>query len=70
MRDSTAYQTAAHAAALQAAKDLVARLEAEGPAKGWGIDNQSLAITLAELEGDEEKVEKIGNKLNRLAYGS
>ena len=69
MRDSTAYQTAAHAAALQAAKDLVARLEAAGPDKGWNQDNQSLAICLAELEGDEEKADQIADRLNRLAYG-
>ena len=66
MRDSTAFQIAAHRAALELARGIVTRLEQEGPAKGWATDNLSLAVTLAEIEGDSEHVSR---ELNTLLYG-
>ena len=65
----TAYQTAAHAAALKAAKDLVAKLEAEGPATGWGQDNQALAVQILEAAGNHDDAFCVGGELNRIAHG-
>lgn len=64
----SAYQTAAHAAALKAAKELVARLEAEGPATGWNNDNQTTAFRILEIEGREEEAKIVGQDLNVILH--
>ena len=64
----TEYQTAAHAAALKAAKELVARLEAEGPATGWGTGNQHTAIRILEIEGRDDEAATVGEDLNSILY--
>ena len=62
---STAYQTAAHAAALDAARAIVARLEAEGPLSGWYTDRQALAIGLMRVDGrDEAEVQAVAEALH------
>ena len=68
MKNSTAYQTAAHAEALKAAKELVSRLESEGPATGWGTDNQSIAIRILEADGRDEEANRVGENLNEIYY--
>lgn len=62
------YQNAAHAAALAAAKQLVAKLEAEGPGTGWYSDNQNTAIRVLEIIGDDARAEEVGRVLNALLY--
>jgi hypothetical protein len=65
--NQTTFQTAAHKAALDAARNLVAQLEAEGPIKGWSTDNQNLAIQILELRGQTEEADRVGTELNKIA---
>jgi len=61
-----AYQNAAHAAALAAAKQLVAKLEADGPSTNWYSDDQNTAIRVLEIIGDDDRAEEVGRILNDL----
>ena len=64
------YQTASHAAALKAAKELVTQLESEGPAKGWGTDNQHVAVRVLEAIGRSDEADRIGTELNAILFRS